>query len=89
MIMEPKQSEHYNYFVVFSLLCSYSVAVMIKKLELHFLVVIRLNFGTPKLVCPKLVHQCRKQSVSTPGSFTENASFISFNEGIWSITKAH
>ena len=59
MIMEPKQSAHYNYFVVLSLFCSYSVTFMIKKLELHLLVVIRLNLGTPKLVCPKSVHQCR------------------------------
>ena len=32
MIMEPKQATHYNYFVVFSLLCLCYVTDMIKKL---------------------------------------------------------
>ena len=68
MIMQPKQTTHYNYFDVFSILCSYYVIDIIRKLELRLLVVIfylRLNLGTPKLVCPKSVHRCWKQPVST------------------------
>ena len=33
-------------------------------------------------------HLKQKKSFSV-WSFTENASFISFHEGIWSVTKAH
>ena len=46
--MEPKQATHCNYFDVFSLLCSYYVIDMIKKLELRLLVVtilFKIEFG--------------------------------------------
>ena len=46
--MEPKQATHCNYVNVFSLLCSYYVIDMIKKLELGLLVVIilfKIEFG--------------------------------------------
>ena len=46
--MEPKQATHCNHFNVFSLLCSYYVIDMIKKLELGLLVVIilfKIEFG--------------------------------------------
>ena len=67
MLMGSEQAMHYNYLVVFSLLCSYYVTDMIKKnWNCRLLVVIRFNMGTPKLVCPKSVNWCRKQSVSTP-----------------------
>ena len=36
MVMGPEQAVHYNYFIVFWLLCSYYVTDMIKKLELMF-----------------------------------------------------
>ena len=51
----------------FSLLCSYCVTEIIKKLELHLLVskILILNLDMPKSVCSKLVHQCRKQPVRT------------------------
>ena len=54
-------------FFFFSLLCSYCVTEIIKKLELHLLVskILILNLDMPKSVCPKLVHQCRKQPVRT------------------------
>ena len=41
---------------------SHYVVDLIKKLELGIMVVSDL----PKFVCPKLVYQCGKQSVSTP-----------------------
>ena len=45
-------------FYIFLLLCSDYVADLIKTLELYLTVVsvlLRLDLGTPKLVCPKLV----------------------------------
>ena len=47
-VMELKQAKHYNYCVVFLLLCSYYVTDIIKKLELHILLVIilfKIEFG--------------------------------------------
>ena len=78
--MEPKQAIHYN----FCCCCYYvHIIVMIKKLELHLLVVIillRLNLGMPKLVFPKLIHQCQKQPVSTPVNILElNFNFMKKN----------
>ena len=46
-------------YFISSLLCSHYVADLIKKLELLLMVVkfyLRLNLGTPKLVCPKSVY---------------------------------
>ena len=57
MIMEPKQATHYNCFVVFSLLCSYYVTNIIKKLELRLLVVIilfKIEFGYAQINVPKI-----------------------------------
>ena len=57
MIMEPKQATHYNYFDVFSLLCSHYVIDMIKKLELHLLVDIislKIEFGHIRISVPKI-----------------------------------
>ena len=55
-------------FIIFSLLCSHYVTDLIKKLEMRLMVVsvLGLNLGKPKLVCPKWVYWCWKQSVSTP-----------------------
>ena len=54
MIMEPKQSTHYNYFLVFSLLCSYSVAVMIKKTRIAFSGSYKIEFWQTQISVPKI-----------------------------------
>ena len=56
-------------FFIFLLLCSPYVADLIKKVELHLVVVsvlLKIKFGHAHLVCPKSVYRCRKQAVSTP-----------------------
>ena len=45
MIIDPKQATCYNYFFVFP----YYVHIM-------FILKLRLNLGTLKLICPKLVY---------------------------------
>ena len=58
MTMEPKQTTRYNYFIIFSLLCSCYVPDMIKNVELHLLVVIisfKIEFGHAQISVPKIV----------------------------------
>ena len=57
MIVDLKQTTHYNYYVIFSLSCSCYVADMIKKLELCLLVVIilfKIEFGHAQISVPKI-----------------------------------
>ena len=62
MIMEPKQTTHYNYFVIFSLLCSCHVTDMIKKLELRLLLIIlfKIEFGYARISVPNSVNRRQK-----------------------------
>ena len=56
---------------MFLLLCSNYFADLTKKLEMCLTLVsvlLEIDLGMPKLGCPKLVYQCRKQPVSIPGS---------------------
>ena len=57
MILELKQTTHYNYYVIFSLSCSCYVADVIKKLELRLLIVIilfKIEFGHAQISVPKI-----------------------------------
>ena len=57
MIMELKQTTHYNYFVIFSLPCLCYYADIIKKLELHLLVgviLFKIEFGHCQISVPKI-----------------------------------
>ena len=48
---------------------SHYVINLIKKLEMHLMVVpifLKIKLGMPKLVCPKSVYPCQKQPVSIP-----------------------
>ena len=63
MIMEPKQTTHYNYFAIFLLLCSYYITEMIQKLEFHLLVVIilwNIEFGHTKINAENSLYQVLK-----------------------------
>ena len=73
-------SNNCNNFVVFPILCWYYVKNIIKKLEMHLLLVMilfKMNLGMPKLLCPKLVKRCRKQPVSTPDVWNFAKKFMS------------
>ena len=73
MIMEPKQATHYNYFVIFSLLCSCHVTDMLKKLELRLLVVIilfKMKFGHTQISVPKIGKPIRKIACVNPCMYT-------------------
>ena len=66
--MKPKQTAHYNYFV-FSLSCSYYVTDVIKKLELHLLVVIilfEIEFGHTQINVPKIGKLMEKTACINP-----------------------
>ena len=66
MIMEPKQTTRYNYFIIFSLLCSCYVTDMIKNVELHLLVVIilfKIEFGQAQISVPKIVKPIAENSL--------------------------
>ena len=66
--MKPKQTAHYNYFV-FSSSCSYYVTDVIKKLELHLLVVIilfEIEFGQTQINVPKISKLMAKTASINP-----------------------
>ena len=69
MIMEPKPATDYIYFVVFWLLCSYYFTDMIKKLELHLLLVIilfKIEFGHAQISVPKISTPMLKTACINP-----------------------
>ena len=71
MLMEPKQATHCNYFNVFSLLCSYYVIDMIKKLELGLLVVIilfKIEFGYAQISVSEIGTPMSKTACINPWS---------------------
>ena len=73
MIMEPKQATHYNYFVIFLLSCLCYVTDMLKKLELHLLVVIilfKIEFGLTQISVPKFSKPIWKTACINPCSHT-------------------
>ena len=73
MIMKYKQAVHYICFFLFSHYCFYIIFLIWSKSWncSHWLLLflIRIKFGAPKLVCPKLVYQCQKLPVWTPDSW--------------------
>ena len=74
MIMKYKQAIHYICFLfLFSHYCLCIIFLTWSKSWncIHWLLLflIRIKFGTPKLVCPKSVYQCQKLPVWTPDSW--------------------
>ena len=60
---------HYIYFFIFLLLCSYYVADLIKKLELHLMVVsnlLKTKFGHTQISEPKISIQMSKTVYTSP-----------------------
>ena len=63
----------YLFFIFFVIVLSCHYYLHDQKTEVTlfdgFKIELRLNFGPPKLVCPKSVHWCRKQPVSNSGDY--------------------
>ena len=75
------QKNHTLYlFFIFSLLCSPYIADLIKKLELHIMVVsilLKIKCGQAQICVPKLVYWCQKQPVPNPVSVSLAYIYIS------------
>ena len=67
MIIKESKQTNITFVYYLSLLCSHYVNDLIKKLQIHLMVVsifLKIKFKHGQLLCPKSVYWCQKQSIN-------------------------